>query len=63
MRRGDNMNFGVDYLDTDGETISYLIVEADDIDEAHQKAGKLLNEYGLPRRNILFVEGLDWLER
>ena len=57
------MNYGVDYLDTDNSTISYLIVEADDIDEARQKAGKLLNSYNIPKRNIVQIEELTWLER
>lgn len=57
------MNYGVDYYEEDMETISYLIVEASDINEARILAGKTLNSYGLPRRNILNIEALEWLER
>ena len=54
--------YGVDYLTADEEVL-YLIVDADSEDEARTKAGKLLNTYGLPKRNIIQLERLDWLEK
>lgn len=54
--------YGVDYL-TDDEEILYLVVDASSEEEARKKAGKLLNTYGLPKRNILQLERLEWLEQ
>lgn len=53
--------YGVDYMN--GEDIDFLIVDADSDDEARIKAGKLLNAQGLPKRNIINLEKLDWLDK
>ena len=53
--------YGFDYLADDG-SVQFQIVDAEDIDEARLKAGKLLNTLGLPKRNIVNLEKLDWLK-
>lgn len=53
--------YGVDYMN--GEDIDFLIVDADSDDEARKEAGKLLNAQGLPKRNIINLEKLDWLDK
>ena len=54
--------YGVDYLDsTDGE-IKYLVVDAYSLDEARKKAQDILKSYGIPKRNIINLEELEWLK-
>lgn len=54
--------WGFDYLTEDG-SVEFQIVEAETEDEARKKAGKLLNTYDLPKRNIIQLERLDWLDK
>ena len=54
--------YGVDYLNND-EEILYLIVDAESEDEARTKAGKILTSHKIPKRNIIQIEYLDWLEK
>ena len=54
--------YGIDYLNND-EDILYLVVDAESEDEARTKAGKILNSHNIPKRNIIQVEYLDWLDK
>lgn len=54
--------WGFDYL-TEEESVEFQIVEADSESDARVKAGKLLNTLGLPKRNIVNLEKLDWLDK
>lgn len=53
--------YGVDYLDPSDDEIKYLIVDAYSLEEAREKARKLLISYDIPKRNIINVEELKWL--
>lgn len=55
--------YGVDYLDSSDDTIKYLVVDANSLDEAKDKARKILKSYEIPKRNILNVEHLEWLDK
>ena len=52
--------YGFDFLAED-ESVQFQIVDAESEDEAREKAGKYLNSLGLPKRNIVNLELLDWL--
>lgn len=54
--------YGVDYLDPSDEEIKYLVVDAYSLEDAREKARKLLISYGIPKRNIINVEELLWLK-
>lgn len=53
--------YGFDYVAAD-ESIQFQIVDAEDSEDARVKAGKYLNSLGLPKRNIVNLEELDWLK-
>lgn len=53
--------YGFDYLASD-KSIQFQIVDAESEEEAYVKAGKYLNSQGLPKRNIVNLEELDWLK-
>lgn len=55
--------YGVDYLDCSDDTIKYLVVDANSLEEAKEKARKILLSYEIPKRNILNVEHLEWLDK
>lgn len=55
--------YGIDYLDSSDDTIKYLVVDANSSEEAREKARKILKSYEIPKRNILNVEHLDWLDK
>ena len=54
--------YGVDYLDSSDDTIKFFVVDADSLDEAKQIARKVLQSYELPKRNIINIEHLEWLD-
>lgn len=54
--------YGFDFLAED-ESVQFQIVEAESESDARAKAGKLLNTLGLPKRNIINLEKLDWLDK
>jgi hypothetical protein len=61
---GENMKtYGVDYLDPSDDSIKYLVVDANSLDEAREKARKILISYEIPKRNIINLEHLDWLDK
>ena len=55
--------YGVDYLDPSDDSIKYFIVDADTLDEARSNAHKILLSYGIPKRNIIQIQYLDWLDK
>jgi hypothetical protein len=55
--------YGVDYLDNSDDTIKYLVVDAMSLEDAKEKARKILLSYEIPKRNILNVEHLEWLDK
>jgi hypothetical protein len=55
--------YGVDYLDPSDDSIKYLVVDADTLDDAKDKARKILLSYDIPKRNIINIEHLDWLDK
>lgn len=55
--------YGVDYLDSSDDSIKYLVVDASSLDEARDKARKILVSYNIPKRNIMNIEYLEWLDK
>jgi len=55
--------YGVDYLDNSDDTIKYLVVDAMSLEDAKEKARKILLSYEIPKRNIINIEHLDWLDK
>ena len=55
--------YGVDYLDSSDDTIKYLVVDANSFGEAKEKARKILISYEIPKRNIINIEHLEWLDK
>ncbi len=55
--------YGVDYLDSSDDTIKYLVVDANSLGEAKEKARKILMSYEIPKRNIINIEHLEWLDK
>ena len=61
---GDNMKcYGVDYLDPSDDSIKYMVVDADSSEEAYEKSRKILLSYEIPKRNIMNIEHLEWLDK
>jgi len=59
----DNMGtYGIDYVDSD-DSVNFFIVDAESLDEAKDKARRVLISYGLTKRNILNIEYLEWLDK
>jgi len=56
-------SYGVDYLDSSDGDIKYLVIDANSLDEAKEKARKILLSYEIPKRNIINIEHLEWLDR
>lgn len=54
--------YGIDYLASDG-SVSFFIVDAESLDEAKEKARKVLLSENIPKRNIINVEHLEWLDK
>ena len=54
--------WGFDFLSENG-SVEFQIVEAETEDDARVKAGRFLNTLGLPKRNIVNLEKLDWLDK
>lgn len=54
--------YGVDYLSCD-DTIQFFIVDAESLDDAREKARKTIQSYGLPKRNLVNIEYLSWLDK
>ncbi len=55
--------YGVDYLDNSDDTIKYLVVDAMSLEDAKEKARKILLSYEIPKRNIINIEHLEWLDK
>jgi len=55
--------YGVDYLDSSDDSIKYMVVDAESLDEAREKARKVLISYEIPKRNIINIEHLEWLDK
>ena len=55
--------YGIDYLDSSDDTIKFMVVDSDSLEDATEKARKILVSYGIPKRNIMNVEHLDWLDK
>lgn len=55
--------YGIDYLDPSDDTIKYMVVDAESLDDAKEKSRKILLSYEIPKRNILNVEHLEWLDK
>lgn len=55
--------YGVDYLDSTDDTIKYMVIDADSVDDAREKARKILLSYEIPKRNIINIEHLEWLDK
>lgn len=55
--------YGVDYLDPTDDTIKYMVLDADSVDEAREKARKILVSCEIPKRNIINIEHLEWLDK
>ena len=55
--------YGVDYLDSTDDTIKYMVIDADSVDDAREKARKILVSYEIPKRNIINIEHLEWLDK
>ena len=55
--------YGVDYLDPSDDTIKFFVVDADSLDDAKEKARKTLISYEIPKRNIVNIEHLEWLDK
>lgn len=56
-------SYGVDYLDSSDGDIKYLVIDANSLEEAKEKARKILLSYEIPKRNIINIEHLEWLDR
>ena len=54
--------YGIDYVDSD-DSVNFFIVDAESLDEAKDKARRVLISYGLTKRNILNIEYLEWLDK
>lgn len=55
--------YGIDYLDSSDDSIKFFVVDAHSLDEAKGKAHSILKSYGIPKRNIVNIEYLDWLDK
>jgi hypothetical protein len=55
--------YGVDYLDSSDDVIKFMVVDADSLDDAKEKARKILISYEIPKRNIINIEHLEWLDK
>lgn len=55
--------YGIDYLDPSDDTIKYMVVDAESLDDAKEKSRKILLSYEIPKRNIMNVEHLEWLDK
>lgn len=55
--------YGIDYLDPSDDTIKYMVVDAESLDDAKEKSRKILLSYEIPKRNIINVEHLEWLDK
>lgn len=55
--------YGVDYLDPSDDTVKYMIVDAESSEDAKEKSRKILLSYEIPKRNIINIEHLDWLDK
>ena len=54
--------YGIDYL-ADDDTIQFFVIDADNIDDVKEKARRTLQSYGLPKRNLINIEYLSWLDK
>ena len=55
--------YGIDYLDPSDDTIKYMVVDAESLDDAKEKSRKILLSYEIPKRNIMNIEHLEWLDK
>lgn len=54
--------YGIDYL-SDDDSIQFFVIDADNLDDAKEKARRTLQSYGLPKRNLINIEYLSWLDK
>ena len=55
--------YGIDYLDSSDDEIKYMIVDAESLEDARENARRILVSYGIPKRNIINIEHLEWLDK
>lgn len=56
------MYYGCDYLDPSTKELCFLVVEADNDNQANNQAISELKNLHIPKRYIVKIEVLEWLK-